>query len=393
MTDWITTAIEPWLLPGVCDLERTEHGVLPHRLPAWARAQFPDEQSRLAEAMPTGVRVAFRTRATAVELDVLPTVAVYKEGARPGVYELVVDGRLAASTRVSGGNRVAFDPDTGAMDFRPGPVDTARFDGLPRGDKRVEIWLPHSDYVEVVALRTDAPVTPAATEGHPVWVHHGSSISHGSDAERPTGTWPVVAAARGGVELVNLSLRGNSLLDPFVARAIRDTPADLVSLKIGINVVNLDLMRLRAFAPAVHGFLDTIREKHATTPLLVVSPVLCPAFEDTPGPGAADRSTGRLLFRATGNPADVSSGKLTLTVIRKELSDIVSRRAATDPNLHYLDGLTLYGESDHAELPLPDALHPDSAIHQRMGERFADQVFASGGPFAPAVAVAAGSVY
>ncbi|MBF6059187.1 lipase [Nocardia terpenica] len=386
MTDWITTTIEPWLLRGACDLERTEHGLLPHRLPGWARAQFPDERAHLVEAMPTGVRLAFRTRATAVELDVLATTAVYGE-ARPGVYELFVDGRLAAHTSVSGGNRVLFDPTTGAVDFRPGSVGTARFDGLSRGDKQVEIWLPHSDRVELVALRTDAPVTAAAADKRPVWVHHGSSISHGANAERPTGTWPAVAAARGGVDLINLSLRGNSLLDPFMARTIRDTPADLISLKIGINIVNCDLMRLRAFAPAVHGFLDTIRETHATTPLLVVSPILCPAFEDTPGPGVPDVGTGRLLFRAIGNPADVASGTLTLTVVRKELSDIVSRRAATDPNLHYLDGLTLYGESDHAELPLPDALHPDSAIHQRMGERFADRVFASGGPFAPAVAV------
>jgi hypothetical protein len=68
---------------------------------------------------------------------------------------------------------------------------------------------------------------------------------------------------------------------------MRDTPADLVSVKIGINLVNTDLMRLRAFAPAVHGFLDTIREGHPTAPLLVVSSMLCPIHEETPGPGHA----------------------------------------------------------------------------------------------------------
>ena len=88
------------------------------------------------------------------------------------------------------------------------------------------------------------------------------------------------------MELVNLGLGGSALLDPFTARAMRDTPADLISVKIGINLVNTDLMRLRAFAPAVHGFLDTIREGHPTTPLLVVSPIYCPIHEDTPGPAA-----------------------------------------------------------------------------------------------------------
>ena len=68
---WHTTPIDEDVLRGALDLERTEHGVLPHRLPAWARAQVPDGQLAMAEAQPSGVRLVFRTRATAVELDML----------------------------------------------------------------------------------------------------------------------------------------------------------------------------------------------------------------------------------------------------------------------------------------------------------------------------------
>jgi lysophospholipase L1-like esterase len=217
-----------------------------------------------------------------------------------------------------------------------------------------------------------------------VWLHHGSSISHGSDAASPTTTWPALAACLGGVELINLGLSGSALLDAFTARTLRDTPADLISVKIGINLVNTDLMRLRAFTPAVHGFLDTIREGHPTTPLLVVSPILCPIHEDTPGPSAPDfsnLSAGKLQFRAAGDPAERAGGKLTLNIIRDELSRLVKWRAADDPNLHYLDGRDLYGEADFAELPLPDQLHPDAATHRRIGESFAAQAFAPGGPF------------
>lgn len=155
-------------------------------------------------------------------------------------------------------------------------------------------------------------------------------------------------------------------------------------MKIGINLVNVDLMRLRAFTPAMHGFLDTIREGHPHTPLLVASPTLCPIHEDTPGPGAFDEDAlraGRLRFRATGDPAERAGGKLTLGVIRAELSRIVAHRADEDPWLHYLYGRTLYGEADYTERPLPDELHPDAATHRSMGERFAGQVFAHG-PFA-----------
>ncbi|SDN12191.1 GDSL-type esterase/lipase family protein [Streptomyces wuyuanensis] len=385
--DWITTPLTADLVRGTLELEHTAHGVLPHRLPARARAQCADGQLAMAEAQPSGVRLAFRTRATAVELDTLPTKREYA-GAPPrpdGVYDLLVDGRLAGQGSVVGGNTLTIDMATGTVESRPGPVGTLRFTGMTEGTKHVEIWLPHNETTELVALRTDAPVEPAPDGHRRVWLHHGSSISHGSDAASPTTTWPALAAALGGVELINLGLSGSALLDPFTARALRDTPADLISVKIGINVVNTDLMRLRAFAPAVHGFLDTVREGHPDAPLLVVSPILCPIHEDTPGPSVPDfsaLSAGRLRFRAVGDPAERAGGKLTLRVIRDELARVVGERRAGDPNLHYLDGRALYGEADTAELPLPDQLHPDAATHRRIGERFAELALAAGGPLA-----------
>ena len=64
----ITIPLTDSLLHGALDLERTGDGVVPHRLPAAARAQFPDLQLGMAEAEPSGVRLAFRTAATTVEL-------------------------------------------------------------------------------------------------------------------------------------------------------------------------------------------------------------------------------------------------------------------------------------------------------------------------------------
>ncbi|MGW7524208.1 GDSL-type esterase/lipase family protein [Streptomyces sp. NPDC054783] len=386
-----TTPLIPDLVRGALDLERTARGLLPHRLPARARAQCADPQLAMAESQPSGVRLVFRTRATTVELDTLPTKRVYV-GAPPrpdGVYDLLVDGLPAGSGRAAGGNTLTIDMTTGTAEQRPGPVATVRFSGLPGSVKVVEIWLPHNETTELVALRTDAPVEAVPHQDRMVWLHHGSSISHGSDAASPSTTWPALAASLGGAELINLGLGGSALLDPFTARALRDTPADLISVKLGINVVNTDLMRLRAFSPAVHGFLDTIRDGHPDTPLLVVSPILCPMHEDTPGPSLPDFSAlseGRLRFRAAGDPAEKASGKLTLGVIREELARIVRERSAQDPRLHHLDGRELYGEADFGELPLPDGLHPDAAAHRRIGERFAALAFAPGGPFGDGVA-------
>ncbi|MFJ3086053.1 GDSL-type esterase/lipase family protein [Streptomyces sp. NPDC086838] len=381
-----TTPVTTDLLRGALDVERTDVGLLPHRLPAEARAQAPDGQIALAEAQPSGVRLALRTRATVVELEARRTRTAY-EGVPPrpdGLYDLLVDGVLAGQGSASGGNVLNVDMSTGSTEFRSGPVGTVRFDGLPAREKDVEIWLPYNERTELVALRTDEPVAPAPDTGRKVWLHHGSSISHGSDAASPTATWPARAALLGGVELVNLGLGGSALLDPFMARAMRDTPADLISVKIGINLVNADVMRLRAFAPAVHGFLDTLREGHPDAPLLVISPVLCPIHEDTPGPSIPDFSRlgeGKVRFAAVGDPDERAAGKLTLRVIRDELARLVEERSTDDPHLHYLDGRELYGEADTEDLPLPDALHPDAATHLRMGDRFAELAFGEDGVF------------
>jgi lysophospholipase L1-like esterase len=382
-----STPLTSALVRGAIELERTARGLLPHRLPGWARAQNYDGQLAMAEAQPAGVRLAFRTNATTIELDTMRTTIAYV-GAPPrpeGIYDLVVDGRLAAQASGSGGDVRSVDLTTGAVEHRDGPVGTVRFSGLPRAAKDVEVWLPFNEHTELVALRTDAPVEPAPDRGRRTWLHHGSSISHGSNAASPSTTWPALAAATGDVELVNLGFGGGALLDPFTARTMRDQPADLISVAIGINLVNTDAMRLRAFAPAVHGFLDTIREGHPTTPLLVVSPIFCAIHEDTPGPLMVDPAslgTDQVRFRATGDPAERAAGKLTLQVVRENLARIVIDRAPQDSNLHHLDGLSLYGEPDSAELPLPDGLHPDADTHRLMGRRFADHVFSPAGAFA-----------
>lgn len=369
---------------GALDLERTEAGLLPRRLPAWTRPQYPDAFMDEVTALPSGVRLAFRTAARAVELELLTSVVQLDGSPEPlpaGAVDLTVDGVYAA-TRPAPCGHVLHKPDLFAPPARrqrgvPGRV---RFEGLPEGEKDLELWLPQQTRTEVVGLRADAEVLPPRPTGRPRWVHHGSSISHCATADSPTGTWPALAASLAGAEVVNLGLGGNAMLDPYVARTIRDLPADLISLKLGINIVNQAAFRLRSFGPAVHGFLDTVREGHPGTPLLVVSPISCPAVETTPGPTAPGVSAAVPSVVALGDPGDVPGGALTLTVIRAELARIVAERAAAgDRRLHYLDGRELFGPDDVADLP--DALHPNAAGYRRMGHRFAALAFGAGGPF------------
>jgi hypothetical protein len=127
----------------------------------------------------------------------------------------------------------------------------------------------------------------------------------------------------------------------------------------------------------VHGFLDTVRDGHPDTPLLVVTPIVCPSAEDHPGPTVADQA-GR--FDGVPRSEQLSTGALTLRRIREILTEVVTtRQAAGDGNLHLLDGQLLFGTDDLALLP--DGLHPDAQGYLLMGERFHARAFAPDGPF------------
>lgn len=395
------------LVHGHADLERTAQGVRIHRLPSWLRRLWPEPRLMAMEQQAAGVRLVLDTDARALELTMRSARAAFPTAQRPrGVLDVVIDGETVAHDVLTGGALIINDPFTGETSSSPGPAHTSRID-LPTGTHRVELWLPYSEDVLLESLRAelDSPAADSSSTGardagasdvgtgrplvRPVapsgtrWVHHGSSISHGSNAATPLGTWPVRAARAAGADLRNLGFGGSAMIDAPVSQVIREAPADIISLKLGINVVGGDIMRRRALVPAVHGFLDTIRRGHPNTPIVLISPLHCGLFEGVTGPSAVDSQAlarGEIRFMATGDPAGTSPGRLDLPAVREALAEVCAARE--DPQLHHIDGLDLYGAQDEAELPLPDALHPGPEAHARIAERFVERVFADGGVFA-----------
>ena len=346
--------------------------VTPRRLPDWTRNQFADAGVERFLKFPSGVRLRFKTSADQVTLKVLVSKMVITglaEDKRPAAFDLLVDGKEVQTLTADHGNVLRLTPGLTAVfveTLEPGDPDLLAFSNLGDADKEIEIWLPSSAIVELKELTASKEIFSALPSTKKKWVHYGSSISHCIEALRPMDIWPVRAAQIMNLNLTNFGFAGECQLDGFAARSIANTPADFITLKLGINIVNADSMRERAFIPAVHNLLDTIREKQPTTPILIISPIWCPFHETTPGPIMID---GPLLF-AKERPAEFAAGALHLVRIREVLDEAVINRK--DKNLHYMNGLELMNEHD-VDL-MPDKLHPNSEGYRLMGERFAKKL-------------------
>lgn len=360
---------------GALDFDQRREGLSPRRLPAWTRIQLPLQMEVMAR-MPSGVRLRFRTDAARLGIHFLATNMVTPPNPRrPVTFSLETEGtvRRASSTL---GNTIVLDRERPEeYELRRGEPDTVWFEDLGQGEKSCELWLPHNAYIELRALVLEdgASIHAPAQESRPRWIHYGSSISHCMEAEQPAEVWPAVAARRAGVALQSLGFAGQCHLDQFVARTIRDSDADIVSIKTGINVINMDSMRERVFVAALHGFLDTVREGKPEVPIALVSPIFCPSAEAHPGPTVPDE---RGKFVTIKGFDEIRTGCMSLQRVREIIAEVAARRQhAGDHRLHYVDGLELFGEADAGDLP--DDLHPNPAGYVRMGERFAERILGS----------------
>jgi len=325
----------PGFIEGAMALRRTESGVQPLRLSdeAMDHAHGALRTPFVAEAA-NGIRLRFATAATHIELD----------------FSLVLSERTAFALRAGMMTppmfdlRLEDDLHDRAMGSNHGNPQTMRFIGLPGISAVAELWLPHNVGVVIHRMRADAPLSPVP-DRRPRWVMHGSSITHDALAPGPSDTWPAQLAREAGWHVTTLGFRGECHLDAFVARSVASAQADLITLELGINVHNQQSMRERAFGPAVHGFLQSVRDGHPKAPLTVISPVF-----------GAERETEAHSTPFEGERRD---GDLTLPRIRQAVREAVETRGRHgDTTITYVDGLALLGREHEARFF--DGLHPDA---------------------------------
>lgn len=221
------------------------------------------------------------------------------------------------------------------------------------GIERLTVWWPQYGTVRVgsvhvsAAGRAKALVRAADSVGTPRWTAYGSSITQCRTAPGPTETWPALVASNLGWDLLCLGFGGQAHLDQVVARSIRDAPADIITLCVGVNIQGAASLSARTLGSSLAEFIRTIRDGQPLTPIVVISPICCPDRDSTPN--------------AVG---------LTLGATRAIVNSIVEDlQDEGDMHLGVVDGLTVLGSAD-ASL-LADGLHPDPGGYRLMAERLA----------------------
>lgn len=330
----VDPATRPELWRGAVTWERVAGGIRPWRLdPEDAPLAYAPELFERARAA-AGVRLEMRTDARRLELEL--DVA----GAEPLPFDLVVDGELRARRKVAGPASLDFD--------------------LPGSDAAVALWLPQGGEVVVrrAAVRDATSAEPSRSA--PRWVAYGSSITQCVASPGPSETWPALVARRLDLDLTCLGFSAECHLDPVVVRQIAALPAELISLCLGINVYGRLSFSARSWRGQVADFIRRVREGHPGTPLLVTSPIGCPARESTP-----------------------NANGMTLRDLRDGVHEVVRDLAGRgDAAIRLVDGRDLLAESEARHLF--DGLHPDQEGNVLIASRVAAALRAAAGDIVPA---------
>ena len=133
---------------------------------------------------------------------------------------------------------------------------SSRFDtGLTR------VILPWRPSVRLISIEGETSLPKPEQTPDIRYLAYGSSITHGSTAVRPTGTYPARTAELLGTDLFNLGFGGGAHMEEGMADYIAErTDWDIATLEMGINVVQT--FDEDEFYHRVEYFVTTIADAH-----------------------------------------------------------------------------------------------------------------------------------
>jgi lysophospholipase L1-like esterase len=304
----------------------------PRRAPSSVMERWTADTIQAAR-VPAGIRIAFSGDAEAIDIRVRTgDPLALATPAEHGEFTVYVGGERCGATRVEAG------------------VDATVRIELPRRepDARVEIHVPERYEPAILGIEPIGggadPVVPSKR-----WVAYGDSITQGWTTSDPGGAWTACAARATGFDLLNLGFAGAARGELPLAAHLAETRADVISLAWGTNCWAQVEMDASYIAELMRLFLTMVRKGHPETPLLVLSPVIRPAAEETRNGSGA-----------------------TLADLRQSIEVAVAdfQQTHRDEHLHLLPGGMLITRDQLDS----DGIHPNDDGHAALGAAVAERL-------------------
>lgn len=215
------------------------------------------------------------------------------------------------------------------------PMAFAGMRPLDREMGEITVYFPlYGDVCEVyIGLAEGAIIDPPKPYTHelPV-VFYGSSITQGGCATRPASEYVGLLSQMLDTEYLNLGFGGSAKGEGAMAEYIASLDASVFVLDYDHNAPSVEFLK-RTHLP----FFRTLREKHRTTPIILISK---PDFENDP-----DAARRRDVIRETYHRA----------------------RSEGDRNVYFIDGESLFGKEHRAACTV-DRIHPNDLGFFRMAQ-------------------------
>ncbi|HEY1111556.1 MAG TPA: SGNH/GDSL hydrolase family protein [Opitutaceae bacterium] len=293
------------------------------RLPQRLKSAMPPKVWNLAQA-PAGVRLRFATDSDRIALAATSpstSTPVHVTAIGNAGVDLYVDGVYVGSAA----------PDA------KGKLEKEWVIGKTRARREITFYLPYGRplKIDTVALPADAKVWPAKAfvVAKPV-VYYGSSITQGIAASNPGLIYQAQLARWLDADFVNLGFSGNGFGEPALAHAVAEVDAACIVVDYWANPP------AQLYRDTLPGFIDILRARHPTTPIIVTGPYYNPS-EDVPGDAGQRQIEKRAFAREFVEKRRVAGDKYIVHVdglemlSREQADGLVDARHANSLGFYY----------------------------------------------------------
>jgi lysophospholipase L1-like esterase len=229
-----------------------------HRIDTQKYGGFTDYQQILVKES-AGLKVCFKTNSSTISIK-----SYYSD--YPNANNMTVINQLGYTLYIKKDGKWLY---AGSGGERKSGKPWNIVSNMKAGEKECLLYMPSFAIVDTLQIGVDsnATITASANPFRHRIVLFGSSFTHGTCANRPGMSYPMILERNTGLHIINLGMSGNSELQQSFARVLADADADAFIFDAFSNPL------ANTIEERFDDFVKTIRAKHPTTPLIFMQTI------------------------------------------------------------------------------------------------------------------------